>query len=93
MNLPTILEAADRLGSNYEYLLPVAPTLSRALLEQQIGQRRITLVAGIPSRTPAFARRYHRQRHGHGRGGHDGNTIRHGLSRVTTHVPARQAAH
>ena len=45
MNLPTILEAADTLGSNYEYLLPIAPTLSRALLEQQIVQRRITLVA------------------------------------------------
>jgi lipid-A-disaccharide synthase len=45
MNLPTILEATDRLGSNHEYLLPVAPTLSRAMLEQQTGERRITLVA------------------------------------------------
>src|ERR1700675_4318600 len=27
MNLPTILEAADRLGSDYEFLLPVARTL------------------------------------------------------------------
>ncbi len=29
MNLPTILEAAAQLGSEYEFLLPVAPTLDR----------------------------------------------------------------
>ncbi len=28
MNLPTILEAAKKLGPSYEFLLPVAPTLS-----------------------------------------------------------------
>src|SRR6202043_612690 len=49
MNLPTILEAAAQLGSDYEFLLPVAPTLDRAFLqnlidEKIIGQRRITLV-------------------------------------------------
>jgi lipid-A-disaccharide synthase len=37
MNLPTILGAAARLGSGYEFLLPVAPTLSRNWLEAQIG--------------------------------------------------------
>src|ERR1700684_1798690 len=45
MNLPTILEAAAQLGSDYEFLLPVAPTLDRAFLqnltdEKIIGQRR-----------------------------------------------------
>lgn len=29
MNLPTILESAAMLGANYEFLLPVAPTLDR----------------------------------------------------------------
>jgi lipid-A-disaccharide synthase len=36
MNLPTILEAASQLGSCYEFLLPVAPTLDRALLQSLI---------------------------------------------------------
>jgi lipid-A-disaccharide synthase len=51
MNLPTILEAATRLGPSYEYLLPVAPTLNRTMLEQQIGQLPITLV---PESLPAL---------------------------------------
>ena len=38
MNLPTILESAARLGSRYEFLLPVAPTLDRAWLETMIGK-------------------------------------------------------
>lgn len=37
MNLPTILEAADRLGAQYEFLLPVARTLEPAFLEKLIG--------------------------------------------------------
>lgn len=37
MNLPTILEAADRLGSGYEFLLPVARTLDASFLKQLIG--------------------------------------------------------
>jgi len=32
MNLPTILDAAAQLGSGYEFLLPVAPTLDPQLL-------------------------------------------------------------
>ncbi len=39
MNLPTILEAASQLGTAYEFLLPVAPTLSRSWLENLIGSR------------------------------------------------------
>jgi lipid-A-disaccharide synthase len=61
MNLPTILEAAARLGSAYEFLLPVAPTLDRTFLQRLIGQqledqnpkqRKITLV---PETLPALA--------------------------------------
>src|SRR6204780_4045890 len=44
MNLPTILEAAALLGNQYEYLLPVAPTLERSLLLSLIGQQKVTLV-------------------------------------------------
>src|SRR5271154_3523358 len=36
MNLPTILETAARLGPDYEFLLPVAPTLDRAFLRSLI---------------------------------------------------------
>ena len=39
MNLPTILEAAAHLGTEYEFLLPIAPTLSRVWLESLIGER------------------------------------------------------
>jgi len=45
MNLPTILEAAAQLGPEYEFLLPVAPTLDRTFLISLIGQQPITLVS------------------------------------------------
>jgi lipid-A-disaccharide synthase len=56
MNLPTILEAAARFGSDYEFLLPVAPTLDRAFLQglidlRTISKQRITLV---PESLPAL---------------------------------------
>lgn len=56
MNLPTILQAASELGSDYEFLLPVAPTLDRAFLKnlidaETIAQPRITLV---PDSLPAL---------------------------------------
>jgi lipid-A-disaccharide synthase len=56
MNLPTILQAAARLGPDYEFLLPVAPTLDRAFLQnlidaKTIAQPRITLV---PDSLPAL---------------------------------------
>ena len=51
MNLPTILEAVRLLGSGYEYLLPVAPTLDRSFLQSIIGQQKITLV---PDALPAL---------------------------------------
>jgi lipid-A-disaccharide synthase len=38
MNVPTILESAAKLGSGYEFLLPVAPTLDRSFLEALIGR-------------------------------------------------------
>jgi lipid-A-disaccharide synthase len=51
MNLPTILESAAMLGENYEYLLPVAPTLGRDFLRGLMGQQKITLV---PEALPAL---------------------------------------
>jgi len=39
MNLPTILEAADRLQRRYEFLLPVARTLDAAFLKELIAKR------------------------------------------------------
>ncbi|HZP64601.1 MAG TPA: lipid-A-disaccharide synthase [Terriglobales bacterium] len=51
MNLPTIVEAARSLGLEYEFLLPVAPTLSSAWLK--------TLISGeihlVPEALPAMA--------------------------------------
>jgi lipid-A-disaccharide synthase len=51
MNLPTILEAADRLGASYEFLLPVARTLEPPFLKPLIGGRNIHL---IPESLPAL---------------------------------------
>src|SRR3984957_6954793 len=45
MNLPTILESALQLGAEYEFLLPVAPTLDRTFLLSLMGHQKITLVA------------------------------------------------
>jgi lipid-A-disaccharide synthase len=56
MNLPTILEAEARLGDEYEYLLPVAPTLDsqflRGLIDFERSERpKIKLV---PEALPAL---------------------------------------
>src|SRR5437870_4051043 len=51
MNLPTILESAAQLGADYEFLLPVAPTLDRSFLASLIGAQKITLV---PDSLPAL---------------------------------------
>jgi lipid-A-disaccharide synthase len=51
MNLPTILESGAQLGTAYEFLLPVAPTLDRGFLSNLIGQQQITLV---PDTLPAL---------------------------------------
>jgi lipid-A-disaccharide synthase len=51
MNLPTILQAAAQLGSDHEFILPVAPTLDHAFLKSIIGQQRIILV---PESLPAL---------------------------------------
>jgi len=56
MNLPTILESAVRLGPDYEFLLPVAPTLDRSFLvslveREKSGGQKITLV---PDALPAL---------------------------------------
>jgi lipid-A-disaccharide synthase len=40
MNLPTILEAVDRLGPDYEFLIPVARTLDASFIRGLIGAPR-----------------------------------------------------
>jgi len=45
MNLPAILESAAKLGSGYEFLLPVAPTLERTFLEPLIGAAPVHMVS------------------------------------------------
>jgi len=52
MNLPAMLEAIQALGSEYEYLLPVAPTLERGFLQDLIGNASVTLA---PETLPALA--------------------------------------
>jgi lipid-A-disaccharide synthase len=56
MNLPTILKSAELLGPDYQFLLPVAPTLDRGFLASLIERKpiadvRITLV---PESLPAL---------------------------------------
>jgi len=53
MNLPTILESASKLGSGYEFLLPVAPTLDRSFLESLIGSSHTIHL--VPDALPALA--------------------------------------
>ena len=53
MNLPAILESAAKLGSSYEFLLPVAPTLDRSFLQALIGER--STVHLVPQSLPALA--------------------------------------
>jgi len=51
LNLPTILESAAMLGSDYEFLLPVAPTLNHDFLCALLGKQKSTLV---PDALPAL---------------------------------------
>src|SRR5438105_4417194 len=44
LNLPVMLEAARALGSEYEYVIPVASTLAREWMAQQTGSARVHLV-------------------------------------------------
>ncbi len=45
LNLPVMLEAAAKLGDAYEYLVPVASTLSDEWIKDQIGSARVHLVS------------------------------------------------
>jgi len=55
MNLPTILEAAAQLGPDYEFLLPVAPTLDGALLRSIIGSKMTGhIITLVPESLPAL---------------------------------------
>jgi lipid-A-disaccharide synthase len=61
MNLPTIVDAALLLGRNYEFLLPVAPTLDRQFLESELYRRAIAageielpIIHFVPESLPAL---------------------------------------
>jgi len=51
MNLPAILESVALLGSGYEFVLPVAPTLDQNFLRSLIGRHKVTLA---PEALPAL---------------------------------------
>jgi lipid-A-disaccharide synthase len=53
MNLPVIMESAAKLGTSYEFLLPVAPTLDRSFLLSLIGDN--SSVRLVPEALPALA--------------------------------------
>ena len=53
MNLPGILDSVANSGPNYEYLLPVAPTLDRSFLQSLIGD--IADIRLVPETLPALA--------------------------------------
>ena len=44
LNLPVMLQAARAVGSEYEYVIPVASTLAREWMAQQTGSARVHLV-------------------------------------------------
>jgi lipid-A-disaccharide synthase len=52
MNSPGIVDSVSKLGSGYEFLLPVAPTLEPRWIEEQLGGLPIHLV---PEALPALA--------------------------------------
>src|ERR1019366_3581273 len=60
MNLPTILVAADQLGSGYEFLLPVAHTLEPRFLKELMETRQAASLQGrrdihlVPEALPAL---------------------------------------
>ena len=53
MNLPEILAAATKLGTNYEYLLPIATTLNPHLLTSLLGGK--ASIHLVPEALPALA--------------------------------------
>lgn len=61
MNLPTMVEAAAMLGSDYEFLLPVAPTLDREFLRgliegpiSQTARMKRPAITLVPESLPAL---------------------------------------
>ena len=58
MNLPTIVESAAPLGTSYEFLLPIAPTLDRnflhALIEQNAKPKAPPKITLVPEALPAL---------------------------------------
>jgi lipid-A-disaccharide synthase len=55
MNLPEILRAAQLLGSDCEYLIPVAPTISKALITELTASAGNTSIHLVSDSLPALA--------------------------------------
>lgn len=57
MNLPEILRAAEMLGTDYNFILPVAPTLSRQLIPEVMSKRDSAgaSIHLVPEALPALA--------------------------------------
>ena len=55
MNLPTILKSAALVGSDYEYVLPVAPTLDRGFLLNLIATTNQTAIGQASTVQPKIA--------------------------------------
>ena len=57
MNLPTILGVGRQAGRDYEFLLPVAPTLDRSFLQIADRSRTHPRIRLVPEALPALAHR------------------------------------
>ncbi len=55
MNFPTVLDSAAMLGNEYEYLLPVAPTLDREFLMGMIRDHSAQGITLVPESLPALS--------------------------------------
>ena len=84
MNLPAMLEAARKLGREFEFLLPVAPMLDRGFLQAHACHR--SSASSVP-----FSSRHYCERHGDGGGCRDVYSVRHGVPCFATDLYVRYA--
>ena len=96
LNLPAMLGAAERLGAEFEFVMPVASTLDKDWVREQIAL--CTSKVDVKLTDDARASLLHarvgsgRQRHGNRGGSADRNALCDGLSRRRTHLDAGAAS-